>query len=66
MRVEREAREKREALERQRQEAEERARRERKEDYDRKLAAVMNATNQTERVGRVIRRRIPPVYRIPQ
>eukprot|EP00116_Pleurobrachia_bachei_P004546 sb/3464808/ len=49
LRVEREAQEKREALERQRQEAEERARRERKEDYDRKLAAVMNASNQSER-----------------
>ena len=48
--MEREARERREALERQRQEAEERARRERKEAYDAKLAAVMNASNQTERV----------------
>jgi len=48
-RVAREAAEKRAELERQRQEAEEQARRQRQEDYKRKLAAVLDATNQKER-----------------
>jgi len=48
-RIAREAAEKRAELERRRAEAEENAKKERREDYERKLAAVMNATCQKER-----------------
>ena len=50
-RIEREAAERRAELERKRQEAEEEAKRRRREDYQRKLAAVMEATNQKDRVS---------------
>ena len=46
----REAAEKRAELERKRQEAEENARKQRREDYQKKLAAVMDATSQKDRV----------------
>ena len=47
----REAAEKRAELERKRQEAEENARKQRREDYQKKLAAVMDATSQKDRVS---------------
>ena len=46
----REAAEKRAELDRKRQEAEENARKQRREDYQKKLAAVMDATSQKDRV----------------
>jgi len=53
-RIAREAAEKRAELERRRAEAEENAKKERREDYERKLAAVMNATCQKERVRNLL------------